>query len=81
MYLINERRWQNLSHETVVHYSMLLYPSLLITLIRALFGKHRNVFQPMCLEFLPRGTKAQSEEERGGWEEVVKIMFRPGAKP
>lgn len=35
----------------------------------------------MYLECLPRETKAPSEEERGGWGAVVKVMFRPGEKP
>lgn len=40
-----------------------------------------TVFQPMYLEFLPRETKAESEEERRRWGAAVKVMFRPGTKP
>lgn len=39
-----------------------------------------TVFQPICLEFLPRETKAQSEEERGGWGTVGRVVFKSGAK-
>lgn len=42
MYLINERWWQNLSHNIAVPHSILPHPDLLITLIRGLFGRHRN---------------------------------------
>lgn len=40
-----------------------------------------TVFQPTYLEFLPREAKAQSEEKRRGCGAVVKVVFRPEAKP